>query len=255
MSITGDRLRNLETLEDPKPALATARHLALPMLRGMWNFASVDNTGAIYDMSEQDRTLTYNGNPVFDNNDLVPYATLDGVGDYFSRADEAGLDITGTETYVEATKRGVSLGGWFYLTDITASRGLIGKWASPANRSYLLWFSFGALAFQFSVSAGGAVIVSSPSTVTPTTGEWHFIAGTFDPSATMNIYVGNVKTTLAAGVPANAFSGNGPFEIGSRDGGLIPLIGSASYCWLCASFLSDAHISGIYQNTRALFGV
>ena len=252
-----DRVRNQETLEDPKPALALARYQSLPMLRGLWNFASVDDGGDIYDYSEQDRVLTYNGNPVFDNNGLVPYATLDGVGDYFDRADEAGLDITGTETYVAANKRGLSFGGWFYFTDLTVLRPCIGKLSGAANQSYLVYYETITSELLYISTSGGGPATGDQigSSVTIAIDTWYFVAATFDPSTTQNIYVNSVKDTLSVGVNASIFSGNAAFEIGSYGGGASLLAGNASYCWLCAAFLSDAQILGLYQNTRALFGV
>ena len=252
-----DRMRNQETLEDPKPALAIARYQSLPMLRGLWNFASVDSNGDVYDYSEQDRVLSYNGNPVFDNNGFIPYATLDGTGDYFDRTDEAGLDIVGTETYIEATKRGLSFGGWFYLSSIAADTGLIGKWLAANNLSYLLWYNQAVPELTFSTTSGGTVATQDDiaSSITIAVDTWYFIAGTFDPSTTQNIYINNTKDTLAAGINASVFSGTADLEIGSWGGGANLLTGNASFCWLCAAFLSDAQIYGLYQNTRALFGV
>ncbi|NJO31403.1 MAG: hypothetical protein HC874_30490 [Richelia sp. SL_2_1] len=69
------------------------------------------STGNVYDLSGQGRTLTYNGNPTFNYTGLVPYVSLDGTGDFLSRADETDLDILGTETIYNSAVRGLTLGG------------------------------------------------------------------------------------------------------------------------------------------------
>ena len=74
-----------------------SRYQTLPGLFGVWPFSSVQrSTGNVADFGGQQRTWTYNGNPTFNlYNNLVPYAELDGTGDFFSRADETDLDILG----------------------------------------------------------------------------------------------------------------------------------------------------------------
>ena len=81
------------------------------------------------------------------------------------------------------------------------------------------------------------------------------IVGSYNPSATLNIYVNSVKDTLAAGVVANAFSGAGNLEFGSWDGGTNLLQGQIAYGFICAAFLSDAQIRALYQQSRSLYAI
>jgi len=108
--------------------------LALPGLRGFWPMSSFNEAGNAYDMSEQGRVMTYNGNPLYNYDGVVPYVALDGIGDFLSRADEAGLDIIGTETYVDGAVHGLTLGGWFYFDNALGSNEkLIAKWDTTAG--------------------------------------------------------------------------------------------------------------------------
>jgi len=158
--------------------------MALPGLRGFWPTSSFNETGNAYDLSGQGRTLTYNGNPMYNYDGLVPYIDLDGTGDYLSRADEAGLDILGTETYVAAAARGLTTGGWFYFNNaLGATEGMIAKWNSSLgnHRSYMLRRQAADGTIIFRVSDNGVGSRAAQSTASPTATQWFFVVGRFDP--------------------------------------------------------------------------
>lgn len=230
--------------------------LGLPGLRGLWYPGSQDQTGAIYDQSGQGRTLTYNGNPTLAAyNDLVPYEDYDGTGgDYHSRADEAGLDITGTETTIASALRGLTLGGWFYPTSLlSGSRGLIGKYAA-ANHSYLLHTSGGGTGWSFLVSTDGTNDVSVTHATAPTTGAWHFVVARFTPSAELSLYVDGVETVNTSSIPASIYSGNGALNIMGFNAGNV----SQGYCalaFLAAAAWPDELVNMLWQRSRPLFSV
>lgn len=236
---------------EPNAALVHAGlHLQLPQLRGYWPFSSVNENGNAYDLSGQGRTLTNNNAVPFTWYNLLPYANLTpGSTHYFSRADEAGLDITG----------GLTLGGWFWL-DTLASGGnqtLISKWLALGDqRSYLLYLDDATNTLVFNITSLGtaATIVGITSTTLPAINTWYHVVGRFISSTTVSIFVDGVKTDNAAGVPAAIHSGSAAFEIGSTSGGANRLDGRACQCFVSAAGFDDVIIWSAYQQTRANFG-
>lgn len=240
---------------------AISMHQALTGLRGFWPMSAVTAGGNALSFagSSQTRALTYNGNPVYQYDGLAPYIRFDGVGDYLSRATEAGLDILGTETYIAAGHRGLTLGGWFRPEDDAAVQGLISKIGNAANISYQLYLNGVAAGdpVAFLISDNGAATSGVTSTATTTMNEWQFIAGRFndaDAGAELAVWHNDTMTT-ATTVMAAIFNGNGPFNISGNNSGTALYTGRASLCFLCASALADATIWAIYQHTRALFKV
>jgi len=77
----------------------------------------------------------------------------------------------------------------------------------------------------------------------------------FDPSTTLDIFVNGDKDSIGAGAVASIHSGAADFYIGAYDPGTNPFRGRVSLAFLCAAYLSDAHIFSIYQQSRALFGI
>ena len=229
---------------------------ALPGLRGFWPMSAFDSSGNAYDQSGHGHTLTYNGNPRYDFDGLAPYIRFDGTGDYLSRADEADLDILGTETYVAAGHRGITLGGWFRPENVTNTMSLISKWA-PANFSYILQAdgAAGGDPVIFYMSDDGANTSSASSTTGFSANEWQFMAGRFNDALTgkeLAVWL-NDEMTSAASARASIFNGNADFNISGNNSGSNLLTGRASMCFLCAVALHDSTVWNIYQQTRALF--
>lgn len=243
----------------------------LPGLRGFWPMSAVTSAGNAIDQSGHGRTLTYNGNPVYGLDlttarSLAAYIRFDGTGDYLSRADEADLDITGTETYFASAassagaRRGLTLGGWFRPEDTTNSQHLISKWAQVVgNYSYALILDpTGAPdTVDFYISDDGTNFdnVSSASGYSADT--WQFMAGRFndgDTGAELAVWL-NDELTTAATARASVFSGNAALAVGSQTGGANYFTGRAGLVFLCASALPDVVLFALYHQTRALFGV
>lgn len=232
---------------------------ALPGLRGFWPMSAFESGGDCFDQSGNSRTLTYNGSPVYNYDSLAPYIRFDSTNvDYLSRADEAGLDILGSEAYVGTP--GLTLGGWFRPEDVTVDMGLITKWGAVGNYSYFLQ-SAGTAAgdpARFWMSNDGTNTSNVSSTSSIAVNEWQFIAGRFndgDVGAELAVWLNDEIDTAATGRNA-IFNGNGPLNIGSENNGNSNLMtGKASMCFLCAAALSDAAVWAIYQHTRALFKV
>jgi hypothetical protein len=231
-----------------------AEYLTLPGLVGFWPMSSVfKSNGNVADLSGQGRTLTENGNPVFDLlNSIVPYADLDGTGDFFSRADEVDLSILGTEAAFPASRRGLTLGGWFNQDNLTGDQGLMGKWTTAGNlREYKLYSNAGVVTLGIS-SNGTAEATYAGSTVTAAT--WYFAVGRWIPSTTGDIFVSGVKTSNVSGV-ASTTDLTSPFRIGDRGDGTTLFIGNTALCFLCANQLPDARIQRLFKLGRLFFGV
>jgi len=233
---------------------------ALPGLRGFWPMSA--GGANAYDQSGNARTLTYAGNPVYGSGvafsgGLTPWINFDGAGDYLTRADEGGLDILGTEAYIDVP--GLTLGGWFYPTDITTTRYLMSKWNPAANRSYAL-IAAGAVAndpmiFQISDDGTNSDSVSSTSGYSADT--WQFMAGRYNDALTgaeLAVWLNDEQDT-AATARNSIFNSSAPFNISGYNNGNSLFAGYASMCFLCTAALHDSVVWAIYQHTRALFGV
>lgn len=243
---------------EPQFALKSmvSQFLAIPGLRGLWCASSFDENGDVYDLSGQGRTLSYQGNPVFNYDNLVPTLELDGTGDYLSRTDEAGLDIIGDESYVSAN--GLTLGGWFYPTDWSSRnfQGLIGKYDPTGNqRAYLLFKTTTGPDVRFNVSNNGTATTVVPSSIgLPNEDEWHFIVGRYAPSTELAIWVDGTKDTNVTSIPATINNSNANFRIGDYDTAAQNFYGNWCLGFLSAVAVSDAIVEQLYEQSRVAFG-
>lgn len=238
--------------------------MAIPGLRGLWTMSSVGtqtSNSNIPDASGNGRELTNVGQALFSGSaqSLRSFGYFDGTNDYLMRADEAGLDILGTETYINSTFNGLTIGGWFNFSALpfTNIKGIMGKWVDAGNqRSYLLFGVNGFSVPAFIVSANGIASTTVTSTATLTQGTWHFIIGTFNPSTSLDIFVDATQTTLAAGIPASIFNSTSDFNIFAYTNGAASTRcnGYASICFLSCNWLPTFYINALFEQTRALFG-
>lgn len=232
---------------------AISHYLTLPGLIGFWPMSSIQrSTGNAYDLSGQNRTLTYNGNPTYNYTTTgVPYIALDGTGDYLSRADETDLDILGTE--IQNSKPGLSVGCWVYLGVAGTSMMVMSKRGNAGNMSWNIQRA-NTDTIRLQISTDGTNIVNSPST-SISINTWHHVVGVFIPSTSVSIYVDGVEDSTVAGVPASIFNSTAALEIGSFSGGIQLLTGYITQPFLSVNYFSSAMVQSLYQQTRLLFGV
>lgn len=229
----------------------------LPGLRGLWYPGSVDNTGALYDQSGQGRTLTYNGNPTLNlHNSLIPYWDYDGAGDWHSRADEAGLDIQGTETTIAAALRGLTWGGWFWVDTFANNRGLLtkGDGGTAAGSAYNLYLSTTGIKADIYNGATGYGVSSAALS----TGTWIFAVSRFTPSAELALLTNGVKVVNTTSIPASLNNGgaSAPLNIANlANSGSLYLDGRCALAFVCAALLPDALLAYLFNRSRPLFGV
>ena len=235
-------------------------YMGLSGLVGLWTANHTATSGNWYDWTKNNLELTVNGSPEQSHDGLKSYILFDGATDYYSRADEAALSITGTETRIYAGIRGLTAGTWFYSTDATAYQFLISKLSAAAgNYSYDLGFA-GATAgdpVRFWISNDGTNSDNVVSSNTAAASRWHFAVGRFDDNQTgaeLAVFLDGVKTT-AATARNSIFDGNGAFEIGAGLAGLGLLTGRMSVAFLCAAAENDDMIGALFQQSRALYGI
>ena len=232
---------------------ACSAFLALPAVRAVWSCGNFDALGNVHDLTGQGRTLAYNGNPTYNYDGLAPYIDLDGTGDYLSRPDEPGLDILGNEAYVAVAARGLTMGGWFWFDGTGAVNNMMGKWAAAGQTSYYLQRR-AVNDIQFCIWDGvGAFTVNS--TVTIAANNWYFVAGRFDPSTAVEVYVNGTWTANVAGIPAAILNSTATFTVGVLATLANYMDGRVSMCFLCAADLSDAQVFSVFEQTRAMYGV
>ena len=229
-------------------------YLGLPGLRGFWPMSSVAYTNPqCLDISGNGLHLTNVNVAQFGTDGLPPYVDVDGVNQHLLHADGGAanaFDVTGTETYITAAQRGLTIGGWF-RPDAVAASFLIGKVGGVGTYSY--WLQQTA-PIQFEVSVDGTAVTSVGGT-NPIISTWRFIVGTFAPSTELAIFIDDeVKAVNVAGIPASIFDSASNFVIGANSGGVTLFNGKASMCFLCAALVPDATIGSLYQQTRRMYG-
>lgn len=221
-------------------------YFGLHRLRGYWPMSSTSETPTVLDLSGQARTLSFGGTVVISvYNDFAPYMDFNGTTGYLFRADEAGLDITGTLTF----------GGWFWADAGAAIAGLMCKWSNAAaNQSYALRYT-GSNTVQVLIGDGAASKTLN-STVTFTNDAWHFVVGRFSPSTELAIFVNGTWTKNTTSVPAALVNSNQELSIGRLNvtNGQY-LDGRAGKCFLSAAAQSDTFINYLWNRDRVIYGV
>lgn len=240
------RIERVQTFEHgPTLGAAVSEFLTLPELRGFWPFSSVNESGNAADLAAQGRTLTNNGSITRSVLSCgLPYSNLSG-SNYWSRADEAGMDITGS----------LSLAGWFRPTSLAAQRDCISKWNGTGNqRSYALSIlSTGAM--QVAVSSdGAAAIVKAGTAGDMVINTWYFLGLRYTPSTELAGFTDLTKYTNTTSIPASTFNSTAAFIIGGLNAG-GSMVGSGALCAVGAAAWSDAIFNNLYRNTRRFFGV
>lgn len=230
-----------------------SQYQVLTGLRGFWPLGSTGSLGNAVDFSQQTRILTKNGDPLYGYTGLIPWVYFDGAGDYFTRADEAGLDTLGTEAYMHADYRGMTVGGWFKFDDGTPAGAeyMMSKRAGAGNISWYLAHNPGGTV-NFIVSDDCTALEAATSVGTTGT-DWVFVAGRFDPSAEVAVFLNSEKVTTPTAM-ASVCNSTADFNISGYNNGTALMTGYASLCFLSAAMLSDGIIYSLYHQSRAMFG-
>lgn len=239
---TRDRQRAFEYM----PPLA-APFLSLPGLAGLWGAMSIDQANNLYDLSGQGRTLTATGTTALGTvNGLAGYMTLDGSTTFWSRADEAGLDLTGA----------LSILAWVYFTNAASAQEVILSKGNGAAAGTAYWLNRQATGEARGLVSTGAAFVSAIGTSVLAASTWYLVGMRYDPTVDVVCFVnGRAETTTTASVPASTVNSANQLVIGNYDAGALDMAGRVAVAALCRAALRESLVSSVYQQTRGWFGV
>lgn len=165
---------------------------------------------------------------------------------YLSRADEAGISVTGELTF----------GCWILMN--TLCRGkvtpVMGKWYSggdqrsfviykAANDSMTLSISADGIAVSATVNDGGANFQSD---------RWMYVVGRFTPSTELALFVDGNWYRNTTAIPATLFDSTEQLEVARYDH-YYYLDGGVCHAFLSAMALDDAEIEANYYHAKAMF--
>jgi hypothetical protein len=164
---------------------------------------------------------------------------------YLSRADEAGLSITGNLT----------VGGWFYFDAESTGQetGLINKWYETGNeRSYVLYKN-SSDELVFSISTDGSAVVSiNDGGFNYAESQWFYVVGRFTVSTELALFVNGMWYKTTIGIPASIFDCSEAFEIGRYNRSNY-LDGKVSQAFICAYSVPDTFICAMFSHAKALY--
>ncbi len=245
---------------------AVGAYYNFPGLRGLWRAGNRDSNGDLYDLSGQGRTLTDNNTAITRSITSTLIADdFNGTNEYYDRADEAGLSITGTESHMEADLRGLCLGCWCY-PDVQPGKdvGLIGKWVTGSNdRSYLLYIN-SSDTFSVAISNAGTTNdanVSWTETVPATPDRWWFVCGDYDPdtSGYLRLYVGDSLGNFGyvedtSSIPASIYDSAAAFEVGRYNANNTQAYdGKGAVWWIAAGLAGYSLVKTVWEQTRSFY--
>ena len=168
-----------------------------------------------------------------------------GNGTNFFWSSSSQLAVSGTETWISSSIRGLTLGGWFMADSTpTTNSGLITKDKDAPERGYgLLYTSSDEVQF-FASGTGAATVLATSAEVG--TGSWRFMVGRFIPSTEVAVFVDGDKVVNSTAIPAAVNGSAQDFEVGRyfNDNNRI-VHGKSRDVFICASSLSDALIEEV----------
>ncbi len=169
---------------------------------------------------------------------------------YLDSVGGSAFEVTGLETYIEASIRGLTVGGWVNLTTLPSSNGgIFGRDGGAVDRGYGL-FSTSAGVISFFVSLTGAVTVSAVGG-TIGTDAWHFVVGRFTPSTEVAVFVDGEKDVNVTGVPASINIPTPDFQVGRFfDADSTRLHFKWRDLFICAATLDDVLLENIRISTE-----
>lgn len=223
----------------------------LPGVEGYFPGGTVDGSGRSVNLIDDGENLSETGSCEICYDGDACRRVGDGVA-YLSNS--GGFDITGTETYVEAGLRGLTMGGWF-LVDIgppSIPAGMVGKYGPATDYGYVILMQ-ATDKMLFAVSGNGTTAVAVEASTSPVDGEWHFIAARFTPSTEIAIFMDEEKDVETTSIPASLNVATEDFEVG-RYSGNNALIQEMLFrdLFICRAALSDALVERIRQASLPL---
>lgn len=191
--------------------------------------------------SIQGRNLVLEGALSVGQQGLTPYVNFNGTTNY---AHLLANEYKGLA--------GFTVGGWFQSA--AAAGTFMSTWLAAANQTWRLYIT--GTKPTLGVSGTGANELTAQNANTISLNTWYFIAGRYNPSTELALWVNDVKTTNVTAIPASAFNTTTvDFVIGATHGGANFLSGKAALCFFSNAVIADVYLLSLYQMGRALFNV
>lgn len=253
---TGRLYKPLRDIADKRKDIVSS-FMLLPGLRSFWPMSATDGTGYILDyVAGNSYRLSPEGTPVIKYDYPTHRIEFDGSSEYLWGADGSLRDVTATETYINSSINGLTLGGWVYHNDLTGYQGFIAKFGAAGAQSYTLQKVGTTHEYRFIMSDNGTS-QSFVDTDPVEAGQWYFVVGRFRPSVAVDVFLNTVMYSTAT-AKTSVYNSTTEFKIGASGSAASPslyLKGAVSMCFLCAAALPDTLIDDLYQISRDMFGV
>jgi len=214
----------------------------LPGLMAYWPMGIRLSSGAVAEHAGPGNSLLQTGicPTGYDGNSFAHLG--DGTNYLYA---SGGFGVTGLETWVSSSLRGLTVGGWFMIDSQPANQaGLITKWGAVTQYGYGMNVnSAGAIIAQISGNGSNFFAASSAAVAT---GQWAFFVARFIPSTEVAVFVNGNKTTNTTAIPVSANVSTQNLEVGrsTADDNFIAHA-KARDVFICAAALSDALIEEI----------
>lgn len=257
------KISNLEGERTGKGSIGNtiSTYLSLPALRAFYPMSGHgDAAGELSDMSGNGKHLTRSGATRFYYDNLAPTMLYTAGGSaYHYHADDYSFKITGTETNVYPTLRGITLGVWCYANTFPAGNTLhplIAKESGAGTYTYRLYLSAGGLGGLLISSDGGVtpnvdLLVNTETDAVMDTGSWHLVIGRWSTTYT-SVTVDNIMSR-AVSTQASIYDSSSRFKIGNYLTNYWD--GYMSMAFVCAAYLSDDILTNLWLTSKALFDV
>lgn len=230
---------------------------SIPGVVGFWPHGDRDVGGYNFALAGINLIVTH----VLDNQ-IVPYVQYDRSNTvHLYHADNANFSITGTENYVDSSYKGLTMGGWWQVSQATTvQENLMGKWNSSPNKSYLMYKASVDGRIYIALSSDGSANTNNwQSEIIPPEDTWFYLVCRWAPSTEIKLYYGlataNDLTTdsTTSSVAASIDDGSAEFQIGGIDAASNWLDGRSSFTFLIRGKVPDLHINTIFDLTSPLF--
>jgi parallel beta-helix repeat protein len=175
-------------------------------LAAEWHLDDGNGTTAV-DTSGNGNDGTLVNNPAWVKGKIGKALSFDGTNDYVDCGQSTSLKITGAIT-VEAWVNWTGAGNPYFVT----------KSGGPGHRSYDLSGNEDGTA-EFRVGGADCNTQKSSGTITIPAGEWVHLAGTYEPSRYVRLFVdGALAKENIVSIPASQGDNGLPWYIGAREG-------------------------------------
>ncbi len=139
---------------------------------------------------------------------------------------------------------------WVRYQDVAGIRDLFGQWNGDNNNRSIGFVKGSDNKIYFQVSSSGNTAVNTPSTTSMYINDWIHVAGVYEPSTSIKIYInGSLENTNTTNIPASLYNTNTRICIGSRNGSQYLHDGQICDCRIYDAALDATTISNLWSGT------